>query len=504
MTVLDPFDQVRVLCVGDVMLDRFVSGTVHRVSPESPVPVLSIRDTQSFPGGAANVARNIAALGGRCTLIGLVGDDAAGAELRRALRAVGGVAPSLVTCAARPTTEKLRFVAQGQQLLRADQEAGEALTAELEQLLLQRIAERLPGHGVLVLSDYAKGVLSPVVVQGAIALARARHVPVVVDPKSSDMRRYAGATVVTPNAKEAQAATGIDPTEHDADAARAGQRMRLDGALHAVLVTRAHRGMTLAMHDGAAVHLAASAREVFDVVGAGDTVVATLALAIGAGHPLIGAARLANAAAGLVVGKRGTATVSRSELRQELARLDAARPGADPLDAMRDKVIDLPTALARAAAWRRDGHALGFTNGCFDLLHPGHLSLLGFARQHCGRLIVALNSDASMRLLKGPGRPVTAERDRAMLLAALAAVDAVVLFDAATPIALIDQLAPDALFKGGDYRPEDIVGADLVRQRGGQVLTCELVSGHSTARVLDAARHALDRRAAVPMLAVTP
>lgn len=476
MAIVDDFHRVRVLCVGDVMLDRFVLGTVSRISPESPVPVLSVQGIDSVPGGAANVARNVAALGGRCTLVGVIGDDAAGRELDVMIRATEGIASALVVAGdRRPTTEKVRYTAQGQHLLRTDQEKASAIDADTECRVLRMVDSQISSHDVLVLSDYAKGVLGDALVTGAIALARAHAVPVVVDPKSPAMQRYGGASVVTPNAKEAQAATGIDAGGDDGLAVQAAERILGETTIESVLVTRADKGMTLVSRGAPAVHLKASAREVFDVVGAGDTVVATLALGLGAGASCAEAAALANIAAGIVVGKRGTSTVTRSELVREQVHLECGH-----LAGLQQKILSRGEAVERVGSWRRDGLSIGFTNGCFDLLHIGHLSLLGFARERCGRLIVGLNTDASVRRLKGETRPLNGEVDRATVLAALSAVDAVVLFDEVTPLELIRDLAPNVIVKGGDYAVDDIVGADIVRNLGGQVLVCDLVPGRST------------------------
>jgi D-beta-D-heptose 7-phosphate kinase/D-beta-D-heptose 1-phosphate adenosyltransferase len=481
MNQIENLSSAKVLCIGDVMLDRFISGSVKRISPESPVPVLSVQRSSAVPGGAANVARNIASLGGQCTLLSVVGDDDVADELARAIEAVSGVRCKLLRQASRPTSEKIRFVAQGQHMLRTDTETVEPIASLLEDELLKAIEAALPGHEVMVLSDYAKGVLTDRVVAGAIGLAQQHRLPCVVDPKSSNMRRYAGATVITPNAKEAHEATGIDPSENDALAIDAGRRIIETAAIDNVLVTRAHRGMTLVASSGEARHIAASAREVFDVVGAGDTVVATLALALGVGHDITTAAMLANTAAGIVVGKRGTATVSQTELRDALQQ--EAHGG---LKQLRDKIVTLAKAQALVESWRKDGYKIGFTNGCFDILHIGHLSILNFSRAHSGRLIVGVNSDASVRRLKGQSRPINHEHDRALLLAGMAAVDAVVLFDEDTPLGLIEGLQPDVLVKGADYTVDRIVGADVVLGRGGRVLTCELVPGRSTSNVVNA------------------
>lgn len=483
MNMIDKLSQVRVLCLGDVMLDRFVSGAVKRISPESPVPVLSVQRCQTVPGGAANVARNIAALEGQCTLLSVVGDDPAGTELIAAVDSVPGVTARLLAQKGRPTSEKVRFVAQGQHMLRTDSETVESISGAMQTDLLSEVERLLPQHDVLVLSDYAKGVLTDRVVAGAISLARAIGRPTVVDPKSAVMARYCGATVITPNAKEVHDATGIEPTDSDELAVAAGELLIRDSGLESVLVTRAHRGMTLVRKDGAALHIAASAKEVFDVVGAGDTVVATLALSLGAGHDLADAARLANTAAGVVVGKRGTATVSQTELRDALQQ--AAEGG---LKLLKDKIVTLSEAQQLVGGWRRDGYTVGFTNGCFDILHIGHLSILNFAKARSGRLVVGVNTDASVQRLKGPSRPINAEDDRALLLAGFAAVDAVVLFDEDTPKRVIEALEPDVLIKGGDYTVETIVGADVVLARGGRVEICDLVPGRSTSRIIATAQ----------------
>jgi D-beta-D-heptose 7-phosphate kinase / D-beta-D-heptose 1-phosphate adenosyltransferase len=483
MTVTDKFNGVRILCVGDVMLDRFISGQVKRISPESPIPVLSISGSKSFPGGAANVARNIASLGGFCTLVSVVGEDAAARELRDIITQLENVRCEFCVSADRPTSEKIRFVAQGQHMLRADAEVTEPISPKVAQELLDSISALAPQHDVMVLSDYAKGLLTDDVVHACIEIAKRHQLPIVVDPKSVDLRRYAGATVITPNSKEVMDATGIDPTDDDALAEAAGAKILEAAAVEAVLLTRAHRGMTLIGSGRPAVHIEASAREVFDVVGAGDTVIATLSLALGAKLDLAESAQLANFAAGVVVGKRGTATVTQTELADEVMRLSRGS-----LKALQNKIMSRQDAAELARTWRKNGFKLGFTNGCFDILHVGHLAILSFSRQNSGRLIVAVNSDASVKRLKEPGRPINSETDRAMVLAALSVVDAVVVFDEDTPLALIEELNPDVLVKGADYTVDTIVGARHVLSYGGKVLTCELVPGKSTTRMVNVLR----------------
>jgi D-beta-D-heptose 7-phosphate kinase/D-beta-D-heptose 1-phosphate adenosyltransferase len=469
------FGQARVLILGDVMLDRFVYGRVERMSPEAPIPVLSIERETAMPGGAGNVARNVAALGGSAVLVGLVGQDAAGAELTRLLAAVAGVTPDLVVAADRPTTEKVRYVAERQQLLRTDRERGGPAGAS-GAALLEAFHRRLADADAVVLSDYAKGVLCDEVLDAAIALARAAGKPIVADPKHRDLRRYDGVTLVTPNRGEAAAATGESGEEDAPTAAAAAAILAAAPSIGAVLVTRGARGMTLAPRGAVPVHIRTAAREVFDVSGAGDTVVATLALALAAGCGFEPAARLANAAASIAVAKSGTAAVRADELSAALQE--------ERVHSTERKVVTVEQAAEQVALWRVRGERIGFTNGCFDLIHPGHVSLLGQARAACDRLIVGLNTDASVGRLKGPQRPVQDEVARAIVLASLGVVDLVVLFGEDTPLDLIRALRPDVLVKGADYRIDQVVGGDLVQSWGGEVKLAELSPGQSTTRTI--------------------
>ena len=477
----------RIVVLGDVMLDRFVYGDVERISPEGPIPVLRHSREAAMLGGAGNVARNIATLGGRPVLIAAIGADAAGDSVMAAApsaeapandgdAAIEGV---FVRRADVPTTVKTRFVAGGQQLLRVDVEQVRAVDAATAQALLAALAARIVGAGALVLSDYAKGVLEPEVIAGAIALARAAGVPVVVDPKRSDVAVYAGADVITPNAAEARAATGCD-TRDDEGAAAAAYSYRTMAGARAVVLTRGAQGMTIVAGDGAPLHLPTTASEVFDVSGAGDTVIATLALALAAGASVPAAAAVANVAAGVAVAKQGTAAVHAAELARAL--FDRSVASRD------DKVLSGEALLARVRRWRAEGRRIGFTNGCFDLIHPGHITTLTQSRARCDRLIVGLNSDESVRRLKGPTRPVQVETARAIVLASMAAVDAVVLFGEDTPRELIAAIRPDVLTKGGDYALDEIVGADLVTGWGGEVATIPLADGHSTTAMIAKAR----------------
>jgi len=464
------FGDARVLVLGDVMLDRYVTGNATRLSPEAPIPVLRPRSRRATLGGAGNVALNVATLGGHAALVGVVGDDAEGAEVRRLLVS-SGVAPRLVVAAGRPTTAKTRFMVGHHQLLRLDEETTAPIDEATASLVLRQFSEALPTTDVVVLSDYAKGVLSDAALEGALALAKASGRTVIADPKRSEYGAYRGASVLTPNEVEVRQATGIDAGD-DIGAARAGQRALEDTGCAAVLVTRSAKGLTLVRRNAPALHLQTRAREVADVSGAGDTLVATLAVALGAGADLPEAAMLANVAAGISVGKPGTATVNREEL---LGVLHLAE-----LVATDRKIAARDEAIQRAAAWRAQGLRIGFANGCFDLIHPGHIRLLTEARTRCDRLIVALNTDASVQRLKGPTRPLQSETARTTVMASLAPVDLVVLFPEDTPLELIQALRPDVLVKGADYSIDQVVGADLVQGWGGTVLLVELQAGHST------------------------
>ncbi len=461
-----------VLAVGDLMLDRFVSGKVDRISPEAPIPVLAVDRETVMPGGVGNVVSNIRALGGEAHLIAVVGDDAEADFLARLLgpdKDAGFVRDS-----SRPTAVKTRFIAGGQQLLRADYELSRPISPKVEERILDEIEKRLHGAGVLVLSDYGKGVLTDHVIRHAIASAKSLGIPVIVDPKGSDYSRYRGASVVTPNLKELEEAAGGFLGQGDAKLEEAARGVLGKSGVLAMVATRGGEGLSVIRMDADAVHVRARAREVFDVSGAGDTVVATLALALATGSELPAAAALANLAASIVVGKVGTASVTAEELRM----------GADEAGRVGDKLKSGLALKDQVERWRRRHLTVGFTNGCFDLLHPGHLSLIRQARSACDRLVVGLNSDASVRRLKGPTRPVSNQAARAEVLSAIADIDAVAIFEEDTPISLIEAIRPDVLVKGADYTIDKIVGADLVQSYGGHVIRAKLEDGHSTTAVI--------------------
>ncbi|QIK39002.1 bifunctional D-glycero-beta-D-manno-heptose-7-phosphate kinase/D-glycero-beta-D-manno-heptose 1-phosphate adenylyltransferase HldE [Caldichromatium japonicum] len=462
------FRQARVLVVGDLMLDRYWSGETCRISPEAPVPVVRVASAEDRPGGAANVALNLARLGARTALAGVIGTDDAGAALEGQLQAQG-IALGLVRRPGVPTITKLRVLSRHQQLIRLDFE--QSLAPEGADPLPDLIAHLLTEYDLLVLSDYAKGTLADP--RPLIALARAQGKPVLVDPKGRDFARYRGALLLTPNRAELEAVVG--PCPDDARLRERAEALRLELGLEALVVTLGERGMIL-VHAGKTLHLPTRAREVYDVTGAGDTVIAVLAASLGAGVGLADACALANCAAGLVVGKLGTASLS-------VLELERAYRGA-----VWQPILDRESLLAAVAAARAAGERIVMTNGCFDILHDGHVTYLQAAKRLGDRLIVAVNDDDSVRRLKGPGRPVNTLEQRMAVLAGLAAVDWVSPFSEDTPEDLILAVRPDILVKGGDYRIEEIAGAEFVIAQGGEVRIIDLVPGRSTSGIIRALR----------------
>lgn len=467
MQSFPPFDRAPVLVVGDVMLDRYWYGSTSRISPEAPVPIIKVTRTEDRPGGAANVALNIAALGAPAYLVGVTGADEAAAALAEQLHSVG-VRTEFQQAAGQPTIVKLRAMSRQQQLLRMDfEECFNTDTAAL----LATVEGLLDKVKVLVLSDYGKGSLQNH--QQLIQAAKAKGVAVLADPKGQDFSIYRGATLLTPNLAEFEAVAG-ECADEQALIER-GVQMLMDLQLEALLITRGEQGMTLIRAEQPVIHLPAQAREVFDVTGAGDTVISTLATALAAGEGMPEAMHLANLAAGVVVGKLGTAAISAPELRRVLQGELASGRG----------VLGLQQLQAAVADAKAQGERVVFTNGCFDILHAGHVSYLEQAREQGDRLIVAVNGDASVTRLKGPGRPINTVERRMAVLAGLGAVDWVVSFAEDTPEGLLRVLQPDVLVKGGDYGVEQVVGADIVYGYGGEVRVLGLVENSSTTAIVE-------------------
>ena len=468
------FDGVRALVIGDTMLDRFCYGTVSRISPEAPVPVMHVTSERAMLGGAGNVLSNLAALECPAVLISLVGDDAAGRQCLHTIEAMGCDASGVVVAPSRPTTVKTRMISGSQQLLRCDEEDASPLSDDVVQEIIARFDAAIADCNIVAISDYAKGVLHDQVLRHVTAACRSRGIPVVVDPKRRDLSVYAGATVIKPNRSELSAFTG-SPCASEELVRRAAETVATQTGA-AVLVTLSDQGMALLVPGEAMQLFPATATEVFDVSGAGDTALAVFCAAVASGHDLSEAAMLANAGAGVVVRKLGTATISRAELGEELVAIDGATTGT---------ICTREEAVRQVARWRLEGLKVGFTNGCFDIVHAGHVTLLQQARALCDRLVVGLNSDDSVARLKGPSRPIQAETSRAQVLAALDPVDLVVVFEEDTPLELITAIRPTELFKGADYTEDNVVGAREVKADGGRVHLIELVPGLSTTRAVE-------------------
>lgn len=465
----------RVLVVGDLMLDRYIWGDVERISPEAPVPVVRITRRSERLGGAANVAANLVGLGLEAVLAGHVGADT-DAERIEQLLTEARITPFLIRTRGRATITKTRVLGGHQQILRLDQEDEVAITMAENQKLIETVLTVLDSWkpGAVVMSDYAKGTLTPDVCQALIEAARVRNIPVLVDPKGRDYDKYRGATALTPNQREAAEVCncGLRDFESILDGA---ESLRHKLNLSFLPVTRGEHGIAL-LEDGNVNHLPATAKQVFDVSGAGDTVIATLAAGLLSGLSPTDSCRLANLAAGIIVGKVGTVPISRDELFLEIEWQDAS--------CQADKICDEETLYSRVGYWRGRGEKIVFTNGCFDLLHAGHVTYIETARAQGDRLVVGLNTDRSVRVVKGGNRPIIDELDRARVLSALESVDAVVLFDEDTPERLICKLLPDILVKGGDYNPNDIAGGDCVRKNGGEVHVLTFVDGRSTSQII--------------------
>ncbi|MEM9403785.1 MAG: bifunctional D-glycero-beta-D-manno-heptose-7-phosphate kinase/D-glycero-beta-D-manno-heptose 1-phosphate adenylyltransferase HldE [Pseudomonadota bacterium] len=461
------FSGTRVLVAGDVMLDKYLFGATSRISPEAPVPVVHVQDRDDRPGGAANVAVNLASLGVGTRLLGVVGKDAAAGELTRILSAKS-IDCDFVAVDDRPTTTKTRVQSRGQQLIRLDEEQAQPLHDER---LVTELAQSLPGCGAVILSDYGKGALADV--SAMISACREASVPVLVDPKGTDFSRYRGASLITPNQGEFEAVAGV--CESDEILVSRGLAMLDELELQALLITRSEKGMLLLESGEEPLFLSTEAREVYDVTGAGDTVIATLAGALAAGESLASAAGLSNIAAGLVVRKIGVATVSPSEIQAALHRRGQGGRGLVAPDELKALIDEAHSRNERVI----------MTNGCFDILHVGHVAYLEEAKSLGDRLIVAVNDDDSVRRLKGETRPINTLEDRMLVLAGLASVDWVVAFSDDTPAALVEQLLPDVLVKGGDYAVADIAGGRAVLDNGGEVRVLSFRDGHSSSRMIE-------------------
>ncbi len=466
----------RVVAVGDLMVDRFVYGEVVRISAEAPIPVMARTRESVMLGAAGNVARNVAALGGEVALVGVIGKDGGGKQAKDLIAAEPRIEGYLITDPERPTTIKTRFVSSGQQLLRVDEETTRPVGGDVERQLVRTVADAARGAGAILLSDYGKGVVTGPVIEAARAAAEREGAALIVDSKARSFVRYGPADIIKPNAAELAYAVDL-PIETDAEIEAALERALALCECRAVLVTRSAKGMSLAVRGEPVRHFRRPPPEVFDTSGAGDTALAALGVSLSARAPLEEAIDFALLAAGVVVQKAGTATASPDEM-VEAEIIDRVAPA--------EAKIATPDRMGREAArWRERGLKVGFTNGCFDILHRGHIAYLAQAREWCDRLVVGLNTDRSVRALKGEGRPVNDLESRALVLAGLRSVDLVVPFDEETPLALIEAARPDVLIKGADYSLDGVVGRQLVEGWGGQVRLADLVEGHSTSATIE-------------------
>jgi D-beta-D-heptose 7-phosphate kinase / D-beta-D-heptose 1-phosphate adenosyltransferase len=460
------FSHASVLVIGDLMIDKYFTGSVKRISPEAPVPVVNVKSQSYTPGGAANVANNLSALRSRCFLIGAIGRDENGAHLEKILDDLG-IGHSLVAVN-RPTITKIRVVGNHQQIVRLDFEEENPLEDADVSLVISEFEKQIASYNIVVLSDYGKGLCTPELCKKVIAICKKNGVQVIVDPKKCNWEKYSGATIITPNVGELSDACGSDIDNSDEAIISHGQSLKKNIDIKNILVTRSEKGMTL-IGDKTIMHIQTEAQEVYDVSGAGDTVVATLAASLSMGNSLSDSIRYANTAAGIAVGKLGTAPVSDVEIAHALS----GKTG--------EKILPRETLIQVMSGLKKAGKKIVFTNGCFDILHKGHISYLRESRSLGDILILGLNSDASVKRLKGPDRPINNEADRAEVLSALEYIDYITIFDEDTPHDLIKSIAPDILVKGGDYKPQDVVG----REFAAETVIIKFVHGYSTSKTID-------------------
>lgn len=464
-----------VLVIGDVMLDRYLMGSVNRISPEAPVPVVLLNQSEDRAGGAANVAANLSGLGLKTQIIGCIGNDITGKILRQMIAESGIDTSNIITSTQRPTVSKTRVMSGNQQIVRIDEESSDAFTTDETNQLLVNVTHALNAQpAMVILSDYAKGMLTEATCQTIIKQCKQLNIPVIADPKGRDYSKYKGASALTPNKKETAEACGVAMHETDA-LLQAAKQLKDNLQLDFLAVTRGEEGISF-IDEKEIQHIPATAKKVFDVSGAGDTVIATLAAGLVHGLSPHDALQLANIAAGIVVGKVGTVPVTQAELLKALISEDG--------QSQVDKICDKDQLLELVNHWKENKQTIVFTNGCFDLLHAGHVTYLEAAKKTGDKLVLGLNTDRSVSALKGPTRPIVHEGDRARVLAALASVDAVILFDEDTPMQLIDAIRPNVIVKGDDYSEEQVVGGKEVKSWGGSVKLIPLVQGRSTSNIL--------------------
>lgn len=468
-------NNIKIMCIGDIMLDRFFYGKVDRISPEAPIPIFLIDRETSTLGGVGNVVHNLVSLNVKSILFSVIGDDNEGKAISNILTNLTNVEPLLFVDKTRKTTKKTRYLSSGQQLLRVDNEQKCSISPFIESRMIKEISKKIKSVDAIILSDYKKGLLTDNLLKKIIKLANKEKKLVAIDPKGNDYKKYCGANILTPNLKGLSVATNKTIKSED-DIINAAKDLIKITKIQNILVTRGRDGMTLVSTTDV-IHVPTRSLEVYDVSGAGDTVIATLTYATASGIPLKQAITLANIAAGIVVGKAGTAVLTKNEFISALNQTE--------LNKSDSKITSKKLAINKVENWNRKGYRVGFANGCFDLLHPGHVTLLKKAKNNCDKLIVGLNSDSSIRRIKGKNRPIQSESSRAILLASLEYVDLVVIFEEDTPIDLIKALQPNTIFKGADYKVEkNVVGASFVQSYGGKVMLIDLEQGHSTTNTI--------------------
>ena len=472
---IEQFQSSTILCIGDIMLDRFIYGDVQRISPEAPIPVIKSKSFTEMVGGAGNVLSNLTSLGVNAHILSVIGADQTGQKIAEIIEQKSGNSSFLFTDSKRTSTLKRRFISNTQHLLRVDEEDDHPISEKLANDMLSYISDGIDEIDLVILSDYNKGILFPKFCQDVIKLAHKHNKKVLVDPKGKDFEKYRGADVITPNFSEISEVT-LYALKTNEDVIRAAQDLKTEFAFKNVIITRGGDGLSLLTDKGQNFHIKAQAREVYDVSGAGDTFVATLAAGLSADLAIEEAANIANTASGLVVEKLGTATVTQAELKSASENDKKSGPF--------EKIMSAAEAKDKIQIWKKKKLKIGFTNGCFDLLHPGHIHLIHEAKKKCDKLILALNSDQSVQALKGPTRPLQNQDARAYVLTSLADISAIVIFDEETPINLIDLLKPDLLIKGADYTIDQVVGADIVLRNGGEVYLAPIQDGHSTTNLV--------------------
>lgn len=487
VNTLKAIEKIRIMVIGDLMLDTFIYGDVERISPESPVPVLTVSREDQMLGGAGNVVSSLAALKAHPALLSVVGKDDNGEKAATIAKSLGADISGLIVDESRPTILKTRYLARSQQVLRTDVEKTHPVSADIESKIFNAFQKNLKQAKAVVLSDYGKGLLTKTLLEKIIRAANEAGIPVLADPKGHDFGIYRGADIVTPNRKELGEASGAKNLRSDEEIISAAKKIIRDCGIRSVLATRSEDGMSFVPSVGNVLHLKAQAREVFDVSGAGDTVIAVMAAALASGADFALAAKIANIAGGIAVSKVGTAPVRSEEL---LAALEGRESG----NSLQAPIADWTQAGEQIRKWKAQGLKVGMTGGCFDILHYGHVNYLNEARRKCDRLVLALNHDASVKILKGPSRPVNDETARATVIGALASVDMVVFFGASqagednTPVAVVTELKPDIFFKGGDYTADQLPEAKPVLAYGGEVEIMKMHEGYSTTSIIEKSR----------------